>query len=334
MSAAKKATQQPSLGFESIKQYPGLQQVDRAVKVLVPGKHFPQLTSAEQNVYYEGTAVEHGLRHPFGLHRKAWGAAHTGEGIRFVCIADAIDDPDNKGHWTTLKLWNSWRHTTYKDRRNEELQYLDDLPATAGMVPASQLPVKKVEPEVKRYFDIVSTGTHTFGGTGPMRGKSSPFYNYACKEPGCARGPTRPIKQVAAATGQLFLHLATCQPVLCQRLRANSKFSPVCIDADGTEYSLYSFKELLPHHVRYVEKCFRGFQHFYETRSNTGLLEYIQGYDQRASLLCSMVKVPRASIAYSAPVPPQRAPGGSVQLGTPGVSPGQWDPTHGLSYSS
>ena len=31
-------------GFvESIKQYPGQQQVDRSVKVKVPGKHFPQL---------------------------------------------------------------------------------------------------------------------------------------------------------------------------------------------------------------------------------------------------------------------------------------------------
>ena len=92
MSAAKKATQQPTLEIERITKYPGQQQVDRAVKVDVPGKHFPQLTPAEQKLDYEGTAVEHGQRHAFGLHRKAWGAAHTGEGIRFVCKSDAIDE--------------------------------------------------------------------------------------------------------------------------------------------------------------------------------------------------------------------------------------------------
>ena len=40
------ATTQQTLGVEVIKQYPGLQQVERAVKVMVPGKHFPQLQPA------------------------------------------------------------------------------------------------------------------------------------------------------------------------------------------------------------------------------------------------------------------------------------------------
>ena len=48
--------QSNALGFEVIKQYPGPQQVQRAVKVNVPGKHFPQLQPAEQKVDYEGTA--------------------------------------------------------------------------------------------------------------------------------------------------------------------------------------------------------------------------------------------------------------------------------------
>ena len=129
MSCAKQAAAvQQSLDVERIRQHPGQQQVDRAVKVDVPGKHFPQLQAAEQKIEYAGTAVEYAERHKFGLHRKAWGPAHIGEGIRFVCTADAIDDPDDKGHWTTLTLWNRWRHNTYKDRRDDELQYLDKLP--------------------------------------------------------------------------------------------------------------------------------------------------------------------------------------------------------------
>ena len=47
-----------SMGMDVIKQYPGPLTVSRAVKVDVPGKHFPQLTGAEQNASYAGTAVE------------------------------------------------------------------------------------------------------------------------------------------------------------------------------------------------------------------------------------------------------------------------------------
>ena len=47
-----------TMGMDVIKQYPGPLTVSRAVKVDVPGKHFPQLTGAEQNASYTGTAVE------------------------------------------------------------------------------------------------------------------------------------------------------------------------------------------------------------------------------------------------------------------------------------
>ena len=77
---------------ESIKQHPGQQQVDRAVKVNVPGKHFPGLTPSEQKQDYEGTAVEYRERYKFEKHLKAWGVAGTFPGIRFICRADAIDD--------------------------------------------------------------------------------------------------------------------------------------------------------------------------------------------------------------------------------------------------
>ena len=104
-----------------IKQYPGQQQIERAIKVMVPGKHFPSLQPSEQKIFYEGAAVEYTERHKFSQHLKAWGAAHTGPGIRFTCMSDGIEDPDCKGFWTTLSLWNRWRHDTYKDNREAEL---------------------------------------------------------------------------------------------------------------------------------------------------------------------------------------------------------------------
>ena len=88
-SSAQHTTLQ-SMGMDVIKQYPGPLTVSRAVKVDVPGKHFPQLTGVEQNVSYTGTAVEFTERHTFARHVKAWGAAHTGPGIRFICDSDAI----------------------------------------------------------------------------------------------------------------------------------------------------------------------------------------------------------------------------------------------------
>ena len=117
-------------GFlEVVKRYPGQQQVDRHVKVQVPGKHFPALTTAEKRVFYSGEAAEYRERHDFPRHLQAWGEKHTGPGIRFLCPSDVIDDPDHKGFWTTLGLWNKWRHSTYVNDREAEKQYLDELPA-------------------------------------------------------------------------------------------------------------------------------------------------------------------------------------------------------------
>ena len=39
------------------------------------------------------------------------GGEHTGPGIRFICDSDAIDDPDNKGFWTTLALFRRLRRS-------------------------------------------------------------------------------------------------------------------------------------------------------------------------------------------------------------------------------
>ena len=198
-SSAQNTTLQ-STGMDVIKQYPGPLTVSRAVKVDVPGKHFPQLTGAEQKASYTGTAVEFTERHTFARHLKAWGAAHTGPGIRFICDSDAIDDPDHKGFWTPLWLWNRWRHETYKDNREAEMQYLDKMPETADApAPGDAKPTKK-PPEVKNYFTKTGSGTHTVGGEGKTAGQVQPCTYYACKKPGCLRGPANPIKQVGSGT--------------------------------------------------------------------------------------------------------------------------------------
>ena len=92
-SSTQNATLQ-SMGMDVIKQYPGPLSltVSRAVKLAeAPGQAlFPHLTGAEQNASYTGTAVEFTERHTFVRHGKAWGAAHTGPGIRFICDSDAI----------------------------------------------------------------------------------------------------------------------------------------------------------------------------------------------------------------------------------------------------
>ena len=100
------ALSQSALSVQIIKQYPGQQQVTRAVKVRVPGKHFPALTPTEQKEQYEGSAVEFTERHKFPAFLRGWGNAHTGPGIRFICASDVLEDPDHKGFWTTLGLWN------------------------------------------------------------------------------------------------------------------------------------------------------------------------------------------------------------------------------------
>ena len=288
-----------------IKQYPGQIQVTRAVQVQVPGKHFNNLTGAEAAAGYWATAVEYHERHSFERHAKAWGAAHTGPGIRFVCTSDAIDDPDHKGFWTTLGLWNRWRHDTYKDDPEAEKQFLDELPAApeAPDKPASA-EKKKAEPEVRKHFAVSATGVHTVGGEGKLAGKQYPCTWYACLKPGCRRGAAKPIKQVGTATGDLFGHLDVCQPALAQQLRARSAHSPVRIGEDGEEYVMYSFDEMLPHHVRYVVKCFRNFDHFYETRADNGLLEYVQGFDKRATLPCDLTCHQILEVCHAWPTTP------------------------------
>ena len=76
--------------------------------------NFTCLTKAEKKVDYWVPAMEFRKRHVFQSHAKAWVQAHTGPGIRFVSEDDSIEEPDHRGFWTMLSLWNKWRDQTYR----------------------------------------------------------------------------------------------------------------------------------------------------------------------------------------------------------------------------
>ena len=285
------AGRQAALAVERIKQHSGPVQIKRRVKVMVPGKHFPQLSTAEQQTFYEGTAVEFTDRHPFPQFLRAWGNAHRGPGIRFITHSDAIDDPDHRGFWTTLSLWNKWRHETYKDNREAELIYLDELLEVPAVAFA---PDAKVKPGVFNHFTLQTMTKHTYGGCGKMAGKTCDRGLYTCNKADCPRNsPSNPIPQNLPGSGQLFVHLSSCQPELAKRLRLTSKHSGVYLDSNGIEHQVYSFDELLPHHARFVRRCFKGFSHFYETTNKEDggnpLLDWVRGFNEKAALPSNLV---------------------------------------------
>jgi len=172
-------------------------------------------------------------RHVFQSHAKAWGQAHTGPGIRFVSEDDAIQDPDHRGFWTTLSLWNKWRDQTYRNDRDTELQYLDQLPAVSAANASSADKQSPAGARVKQYFTLHSEGTQTVSGTGKMAGHVLKCMFWACNKEGCARGKAKPIKQIGSGTADLF----SCQPALAQELRVASTHSPARIGEDGKSAS-------------------------------------------------------------------------------------------------
>ena len=260
LGKATAATQQTALPVEVVKQILGKETAERRVKVKAPGKFFTTLMAAEQAAdYWGGEAVEFRERYNFPRHVKVWGAAGQFPGVCIICRSDAIDDPDYKGFWVTLALFNRWRHDTYKDdRKAENKQYLDKLPACVNASPkkkANAAAKDKPDPAAGDQESLhlhEHRHTHTVGGTGKDKGKVIAAHYWACNKPGCPKRPANLCKQTGSGTGQLFVHLASCQPVLCQQLRTASTHSAVQVDEDGNEYTIFSFQELLPHHVRYV----------------------------------------------------------------------------------
>ena len=75
------------------------------------------------------------------------------------------------------------RDQTYKDDREGEKKYLDQLvrywsaptrvATRLAHRPAKGVKAEKAPPEVKLYFDVVSSGIHTFVGVGRLQPSSA-----------------------------------------------------------------------------------------------------------------------------------------------------------------
>jgi len=71
--------------------------------------------------------------------------------IRFICLADAADEPNLDGYWMKLSQWNRYRNDTFKDRRD------DDLPSIPAQAPAAEggVAVKVPQtPSIKTVFTL------------------------------------------------------------------------------------------------------------------------------------------------------------------------------------
>ena len=95
--------------IELVKQYPGQEQVDLAVEIEVPSSWFGvgsmgSLTTTERREKYNAQTVEYSKVREFP--GASGGARKTKEkAIRFICLADAADEPNSDGYWMKLSQW-------------------------------------------------------------------------------------------------------------------------------------------------------------------------------------------------------------------------------------
>ena len=216
------------LGFDVITQYDGQEQVDLAVEIEIPGSWFGggaqgSLTTAERREKYKAQAAQYAAVHEFPAAVRG-GKKSKEKAIRFLCIDDAADDPHSQGYWMKLSQWNRYRHDTFKDRPNDELQYIKDVPVVKLL---KEQPVENEPAKIKQIFELKGTGTHTQRDSTEV-----PCSFFVCKQPKC-RLKGEPIKEIRAGTGQLFRHLKTCNNALWMQLRLESTHSKARRGTDG-----------------------------------------------------------------------------------------------------
>ena len=138
-----------------------------------------------------------------------------------------------------------------------------------------------------KLFTFLRSGTHTMTKKdGKTKEVNCEFYECKLKQcGGCRVKNCEAIKVVMKGTGGLLRHVKACRgDAVYDDVRSSSKSSNVYKAPDGQLVEQLPFKELLPHHVRFVIFCFTHWDHFSKTRAPQFVLEFVQGWDPRAGL--------------------------------------------------
>ncbi|KAK3243873.1 hypothetical protein CYMTET_7249 [Cymbomonas tetramitiformis] len=144
-----------------------------------------------------------------------------------VCLPqvteDVEEDNNHEGYWMRLDQWNRFRHDTYKNCREDELQYITNGVSTV-IAPATSEGVLDGVPTkttfVYKFFKFVTTEEHVVR-LGQHAGKTRNCALYACNL--CLKSPT--LKVFGGSTGGLFKHLKSFHPAEHTEARRASNHS-------------------------------------------------------------------------------------------------------------
>ncbi|KAK3243581.1 hypothetical protein CYMTET_46778, partial [Cymbomonas tetramitiformis] len=177
--------------------------------------------------------------------------------------ADVADAPNHEGYWIRLDQWNRFRHDTYKDDRQAELRF---IPATTVSAASNDVDDElETEERAPVYANFTSMGeTEHLVNTGKKKGTTTKCYLWKCDL--CKSNPI--LKVFGGSTGVLFKHLDRYHPNEYALARKTSKHSKCRVDENGVVVEIYSFKDSLPQHVKFVLFIVLDLMHFHMSRSS------------------------------------------------------------------
>ncbi|KAK3271774.1 hypothetical protein CYMTET_19899 [Cymbomonas tetramitiformis] len=194
---------------------------------------------------------------------------------------DAFSEPNHEGYWIKLDQWNRFRNDTFKDNREAELAFITDADASARAVAGPAAIDEKDAPSkaaIYLYFEHVGQGTHV-----PMRGrnkgKTMKCELWKCRT--CGTNSDDAVHKVfQGSTGGLFKHLKRYHAAEHERASLASTHSRLRVGPDGNLTEVYTFKEALPKHIKFVLFVILDLKHFQLSRSEP-FREYSRALDER-----------------------------------------------------
>ena len=270
-------------GFvDQIKQYAGKEQAELRVRIKVPGSWFgwTSATAAEQREQYEAEAFEYVPTHTFKATRFKKSA--TTDAIKFICQSDAAEDAQHAGFIMSVVEWNRYRHYTYKDDRESEKVYIRSVVQADQQKPAGNDAKEQERPPVYSEFIYQSAGTHQVKVRDGSK-KTAPCEYWMCANKSGKCKHRVPFKVVSKATGKLLAHVKLCHPSAYPAIALESRNSSYEEDESGETIKRLSFKEMLPHHARYVIMTVLEWDHFNKCRSEARK-QYVKGLKKGADV--------------------------------------------------